>query len=122
MRKNEPAVVAGLASTMLLFATHASAHAFLVSSTPAAGAVVRSARELRLSFDDNLSPRSRVVVQNAAGAKFGGATALDPKDPSVLVLDLSRPLPPGRYTVHWYAVTRGQGHKTDDDFVFTVAP
>src|SRR5581483_10247322 len=56
----------------------AGAHAFLISSTPASGASVKSSPQaLRLVFSEDVVPRyARVFVIGAAGQDLGGHPAV----------------------------------------------
>jgi methionine-rich copper-binding protein CopC len=101
----------------------AFAHAHLVKSAPAKGAVLRTApTTLTLWFSEPLEPAfSTIEVFDQAGQRVDdGKAALDPADPKVLRIAL-KPLAAGGYKVVWRVVSIDT-HKTDGDFAFTVRP
>ncbi len=111
-----------IAAAALALATPAAAHAFLEEASPKVGSrLAASPREVRLFFDDDLNAAtSSVGLYDAAGRLLAeGAARLDPKDRSVIILPLTRPLPPGRYQVRWRAGT-GDHHVSTGDFSFQV--
>jgi methionine-rich copper-binding protein CopC len=106
----------------LALAGPAAAHAFLEEASPKVGGkVAASPREVRLSFDDDLTAAtSGATLYDAAGRPLAeGAAHLDARDASVLVLPLTRALPPGRYQVRWRAGTPDH-HVSTGDFSFQV--
>ena len=112
-----------IAFAFALAATVAHAHAQLVKATPAVGATVASANEIRLKFSEGVESRfSRITLTAADGAAIAlGAATIDSGDATVFVAPLAKPLPPGAYTVHWSAVSTDT-HRTQGAFKFTVKP
>jgi methionine-rich copper-binding protein CopC len=111
-------VLSSLAAS--LFASDASAHAKLVSATPAAGSVAMPApTELKLKFSEGLELKFTGV--KVAGAKKNavatGPATLDPKDNTLLIVPFKAALPDGRYTVDWHALST-DGHKTKGSYSF----
>ena len=107
-----------------LAATTAFAHAQLQKAVPPVGGVViATPAEIRLKFSEGVEPRfSGVTLATEAGAaQPTGKPALDPADPSVLIVTIGQPLKPGVYTVTWHAVSVDT-HKTQGGFNFTFAP
>jgi hypothetical protein len=99
----------------------ACAHAIVVSSVPAPGAVVHSATaEVVVRFNSRIDRvRSRLLVVRADGA----ATALELKDapgPDTLAATVGA-LAPGAYRLRWQVLAI-DGHITRGDIPFTVAP
>lgn len=104
-------------------ASSAMAHAFLDHAAPAVGSTVHaSPSELRLWFTEPLEPAfSTVRVLNAAGQPVDrGDKQIDPSNRTLLKVGLS-PLGPGAYKVMW-RVLSVDGHVTEGDFTFRVAP
>lgn len=101
----------------------ASAHAFLQTAVPRVGSIARGVSTLRLTFTEALEPAfSRVTLEQANGTRVPGAhTAIDPRNPRVLIVRLPAPLPPGRYKVRWRVVSVDT-HHTQGDYGFTIAP
>ena len=99
----------------------ASAHANLVSSTPAANSTAaKSVQEVRLKFSETIEVKlSKVSIKGPQGVVAASAMVLDPKDRTVLVLSFAAPLSAGRYIVDWEAVA-ADTHKTHGTFSFTV--
>ncbi|MDQ7820789.1 MAG: copper resistance protein CopC [Armatimonadota bacterium] len=118
--------VSAAAAVVLALAASAAAHARLVRSEPAAGAVLRSApREVRAWFSEELDPgRSRLSVWDARGRQVDdgrGGVDLDDLDRRSMVARL-RPVGPGTYTVRWRAVSADDGFVAEGQFRFTVRP
>jgi copper transport protein len=96
----------------------ASAHAFLISSTPASGASVKaSPPALRLVFSEDVVPRyARVFVIGADGQNLGGRPTVTG---SVVTVSL-RAGHRGSYTVRWQVVASDDGHTTEGAYSFGV--
>jgi methionine-rich copper-binding protein CopC len=112
-------VLAGAA--LLAAAGAASAHAKLVSSSPAQNAVGAAPKQIVLKFSEKLQPKfSGVAVtmpqmnDMAVAARTGVA-----KDGVTLVVTPAKPLMPGAYAVKWHAVT-ADTHRMEGQFSFTV--
>lgn len=114
-------IAAALAFSLAAAAAHA--HAQLERATPAVGGTVASASEIRLKFSEGVEPRfSKVTLTTADGGVAPlGAAKVEAGDPTVLIVPIAKPLPPGVYTVHWHAVSVDT-HHTQGDFDFTVKP
>jgi copper transport protein len=113
----------------------AAAHALLVSSTPAANAVLATApTSVTLTFTEPPDPRlSSVRVLDASGAGHttgpavagvadGGSGTGGPGaglGATTLTVPLG-PLPNGVYTVAWRTVSAADGHATAGSFAFSV--
>jgi methionine-rich copper-binding protein CopC len=105
----------------LAVAGAAQAHAALERASPRVGSTVQaSPSEVRMWFSEALEPAFSAASIEGDGAA-GGKALVDPKDRRELVIPLPRPLPAGRYQVKW-AVVSVDGHRTEGDFKFTVAP
>ena len=99
----------------------AGAHAALVSSAPAARAILSAApRAVTLTFNERLEPAyARLSVWDAAGVQIDlKDSVLDPDNRKVLGVSLPL-LGPGRYTVR-YRVLSVDGHVVEASFAFTV--
>lgn len=116
----EATLVASLAIVFLLVAAPVLAHAELVESTPADGAVVPPPSEVVAVFSEALvGDRSSLEVRDAAGAVIARG-GLDPADPKRLTMRADLPaLEPGPYTVRWTAVA-DDGHVERGTFGFQV--
>ena len=113
---------AALGASAFLFAgtVEAKAHAHLVTSIPAAKAVVASPVTISVAFNENLEAKfSGFDVTSAAGAKIALAPTLDPKDKKMLVAAPQAPLAPGVYKLAWHVVG-SDGHKIEGAYDFTV--
>lgn len=118
-RRFSPALVG--AAVALAVAGGAHAHAALQQASPRVGSTVEaSPSEVRMWFSEALEPAFSAASIEGHGAA-GGKAFVDPKDRRQLVIPLPRPLPEGRYQVKW-AVVSVDGHRTEGDFKFTVAP
>ncbi len=111
-----------LAGGFALLASHASAHAFLNTASPAVGSTVsQPPSQVLINFTEGVEPRfSSITVRNAQGAQMQtGKPHLEGGDAHLAVA--LRPLQPGTYTVIWHA-TATDTHKTEGKFTFTLAP
>jgi copper transport protein len=111
-----------LAIVVLLPASPAAAHAVLVGSQPANGAVLAQApRAVSLRFSEDISARfSSASLLDRAGRPVAGARiAAGRGDPRLLVLELPA-LPAATYGVAWRVLANNDGHTTSGVVVFTV--
>ena len=113
---------AGLGSAGLgLGSTAARAHSIVVSSQPAAGAVVHGKTvAVVVRFNSRIDPvRSRLLLVRADGS----STTLelsDTQNPDTLAATVGE-LAPGSYRLRWQVLAI-DGHITRGDIPFTVAP
>jgi methionine-rich copper-binding protein CopC len=119
-------LVAPLLALLIGFAAVgvASAHADLVSSTPADGAVLDAApARIVLVFSEELSADGNLItVTDASGARAdAGDTALDTGDAErkTLTISLNAGLGDGAYTVSWKNAST-DGHSEEGTLSFTV--
>ena len=111
-----------LATLAVAISPLASAHASLVDSFPAKGAVVTgSPSEIHLTFNEHVEARfCRVKLVSDAGKNFDAdRPAADKTNPNAIIAAVPV-LKPGKYSARWTAVG-SDGHKTHGDFSFTVA-
>ena len=101
-----------------LGAGDAQAHAFLDHASPLVGSTVRTApHEVSLSFTQNLEAAfSNVQVTDAHGGRVDQGKAQ--VSGSTMRVGL-KALAPGRYRVHWHALSVDT-HTTEGSFSFTV--
>jgi copper transport protein len=105
---------AGLA----LLPAAASAHAYLVSTSPPFGGIVRtSPTRVTLTFDEGISV-PMLAVYNAAGRRVDSGTVLHPVADTTAVT-IPHPLATGTYTVAW-RVTSADTHVVHGVFMFSV--
>ena len=101
----------------------AEAHANLLRSEPAIGAVLHEApRWMQLWFSDEPEPRfSEVALFDATRQRLTDAPAQTaPGEPLSLLLDLPSDLADGAYTVVWRVLSKVDGHVTAGSVPFTV--
>jgi methionine-rich copper-binding protein CopC len=118
---NSKLMAAAAALALLAAATQASAHAHLLSSTPAANATVPAPKQLTLQFSEKLQPRfSGVTVtmpqMNNMATPVKVAVSKDRKS---LIAAPTEPLAAGVYKVTWHAVT-ADTHRVQGAYSFTV--
>ena len=100
----------------------AFAHPKLESAIPAADiSVITSPKEIKLNFSEGIVAKfSSLELKDEGGRAIPtGDAVIDPKDPKQLVVAVSAPLTPGRYTVNWHAVSEDT-HKVSGDYSFRV--
>ena len=96
-------------------------HASLLSSEPAAGAVLQAPpARIRLLFSERLEPTMSALSWASAPAGVSPlSAAADPHDPRALVASPGS-LPSGRYVIAWRVVS-ADGHRVDGRLPFTIA-
>src|SRR4051794_2026533 len=102
----------------------ASAHAELVSSTPADGAAIaftNAPTSVTITFSEDVAKDvTTIQVTSSDGtAMTDGATTINFDKPTLASVNL-KPLSPGPYTVKWHAVTSDDNGQTDGTFSFTI--
>ena len=106
----------------LLLIAHAEAHATLVRSEPAAGALLTTApKEVVLEFSERLDPSFSAVrlLDSKAQVVNAGPGLIDPAVPRVLRLALTA-LPKDSYTAVWKVRSADDGHVTEGTLPFGV--
>src|SRR5204863_8866343 len=115
--------LSSLAAIMLAlaFPASAAAHARLVGSKPADGAVLATPpADVRLLFDDQVRPAGGDLAVDARGRSvLGGAAHRPSGNGRALVLPLRPGLPRGAYTVRWRVVSN-DGHLISGVLAFAV--
>jgi LPXTG-motif cell wall-anchored protein len=124
MKSRLPLLLLALCA-LLLAPLLASAHADLVSSTPADGSTMTAApSRVTAVFDEELaSDGSTLTVVDAAGKRVDagdGKLDLDDLEHQTLIVSLKSGLGAGVYTVRWSAVSGDDGDTTSGSFSFTV--
>jgi hypothetical protein len=110
-----------LVGVLLLAPELGWAHAYLVKSSPARGAVVtRPPIQVQLWFNERIEGAfSRLSVVDRDGRRVDpGDVRVGPDDPKRLSVDVPS-LAPGTYTVR-YRVLSVDGHIVESQFSFTV--
>lgn len=117
MFKNLPSIAA-IASIAL--ASPAFAHAKLLSTSPADGAQLTEApKTLSLTFAELV----KLALVEVGGAGQPVPITLDRAAKATATVVVRFPaLAPGRYEVHWSAVSPGDGHVSKGSLVFTIQP
>jgi copper transport protein len=98
------------------------AHANVVRSIPAAGAVLdQSPTAIILEFSEDLDPGfTRVeLFDESGGLVSAGPGTIDPQAPRVLRLEI-HPLPQGTYSAVWRARSAADGHVTEGSVGFSI--
>ncbi|HET8529492.1 MAG TPA: copper resistance protein CopC [Gaiellaceae bacterium] len=106
----------------LLLAAPAGAHAFLVRSSPAAGAEIGTPpTEVRLVFDEPVKPAPGITVVRAGGhSVVAGKPYVPAGRPNEIVIPLRRGLGTGPYAVRWSEIDEDDGHLISGAFIFAV--
>ena len=121
MRHHHFALAAIAASSALLLAGTASAHAHLVKSTPAANATVAAPKTISLTFNEKLTPafsKFELVMPTMSNMAVAVKTSVS-KDGLTITGTPTAPLSPGLYKISWHAAS-DDGHKMDGAVDFTV--
>ena len=121
MRHHHFALAAVAASSALLLAGTASAHAHLVNSTPAANATVAAPKTISLTFNEKLTPafsKFELVMPTMSNMAVSVKTSVS-KDGLTITGTPQASLMPGVYKITWHAAS-SDGHKMDGAVDFTV--
>ena len=113
------AAVALLAFVALALPTGAAAHATLIATTPANGAVLSKApRAVQVAFDDtvHLAPGNAAVSNATNRSVLGGPAAAHGR---VLTLPLRTGLQNGAYSVRW-SIVSDDGHREEGVIAFAI--
>ena len=103
-----------------LLTTEVSAHATLVQSSPAAGAVVAQPDSFVLTFNEPLvAAFSSFDLNMSDGAKIPVDIAIS-KDEKSLIGTPGEVILPGNYTIVWHAAAQADGHRMDGALSFTA--
>lgn len=102
----------------------ASAHAYLIRTSPAAARVLNAApRQVSLTYDEAVEPRFAIIsVTNVDGHQVtAGPVRRSTADPVTLVVPLRPGLPEGWYLIYWRAISV-DGHPVQGAFTYAVGP
>jgi copper transport protein len=102
----------------------ASAHAYLIRTSPTASRVLNAPpKSVALTFDEAVEPRFAIIsVTDAAGKQQTlGAVRRSPASPDTLIVPLRPGLPEGWYLIYWRAISV-DGHPVQGAFTYAVGP
>jgi copper transport protein len=114
------AALAAVAALVLLAPAAASAHAYLITTSPAIGAVVPSSpSQVSLTYDEGVTiDPGALAVYDAAGQRVDDGVVRQPSPPTIAVAIPGR-LQRGTYAVAW-RVTSADTHVVHGVFTFSV--
>ena len=102
----------------------ASAHAYLIRTSPTASRVLNAPpRQVALTYDEAVEPRFAIIsVTNVDGhQETTGPVQRSTADPDTLVVPLRSGLPEGWYLIYWRAISV-DGHPVQGAFTYAVGP
>jgi copper transport protein len=109
---------------LVLMPSVASAHAYLIRTSPTASGVLNAApRKVSLTYDEAVEPRFAIIsVTNVDGHQEAtGAVQRSAADPDTLVVPVRPGLPEGWYLIYWRAISV-DGHPVQGAFTYAVGP
>ncbi len=109
--------------TALILPAVASAHAYLIRTSPSASVVVNTPpKELSLTYSEAIEPRFATisVTDPEANQETAANPSRSPTNPDTLVVPLKR-LREGWYLVYWRVIS-ADGHPVRGAFTFAVGP
>lgn len=113
-----------IALAVLALPASASAHAYLIKTSPPASRVLNGPpKTVALTYDEAVEPRFAIIsVTNAKGEQQAtGSPQRSPANPDTLVVPLEPHLPEGWYLVYWRAISV-DGHPVQGAFTYAVGP
>jgi methionine-rich copper-binding protein CopC len=119
MRKSIP--ILALAAAMLAPATPAFAHAKVVSSNPAANAVVAAPKQISVTFNEKVVPAFSKMEVSMPSMKMGipVKTAFS-ADGKTMIATPQAKLTSGAYVIKWSAAAADDGHHTAGTIPFKI--
>jgi copper transport protein len=102
----------------------ASAHAYLVRTSPlASGVLDQPPVQVALTFDEAVEPKFAIIsVTDASGhQRAAGPVQRAPANPDTLLVPVRPHLPQGWYLVYWRAISV-DGHPVQGAFTYAVGP
>jgi copper transport protein len=123
MTRTRLATFVAVTAAALALPAVASAHAYLVSTSPVASATVNtSPKQVALTFDEAVEPRFAIIsVTDAAGRQeTTGPPRRSPTNPDTILVPV-RHVAEGWYLVYWRAISV-DGHPVRGAFTFAVGP
>ena len=102
----------------------ASAHAYLIKTTPAPSGVLDTPpRQVALTYDEAVEPRFAIIsVTGTSGTQeTTGPVRRSPANPDTLIVPLRRDLAQGWYLIYWRAISV-DGHPVQGAFTYAVGP
>ncbi len=123
MSRTRLVVVAVVAAAALGLPAAASAHAYLVKTSPVASATIDTPpKEVALTFDEAVEPRFAIIsVSDQYGHQdTTGSPRRSPSNPDTILVPVKH-LAEGWYLVYWRAISV-DGHPVRGAFTFAVGP
>jgi copper transport protein len=108
----------------LIAAPAASAHAYLIKTTPTASQVLNAPPQtIALTYDEAVEPRFAIIsVTDVSGTQeTAGAVRRSPGDPDTLTVAVRPGLPEGWYLIYWRAISV-DGHPVQGAYTYAVGP
>jgi copper transport protein len=102
----------------------ASAHAYLIRTSPTASGVLNAPpKSVALTFDEAVEPRFAIIsVTDASGKQqTSGSVRRSPANPDTLLVPLRLGLRQGWYLIYWRAISV-DGHPVQGAFTYAVGP
>jgi copper transport protein len=112
------------AAALAVAPAFASAHAYLVRTSPAASRVLNTPpKSVGLTFDEAVEPRFAIIsVTDARGTQLtAGPVHRSPTDPDTLLVAVRPNLPQGWYLIYWRAISV-DGHPVQGAFTYAIGP
>ncbi len=117
-------MAAAAVAALLVLPSAASAHAYLIRTSPVASGVLDSPpAKVALTYDEAVEPRFAIIsVTSAQGTQeTSGPVARSAADPDTLVVPLRPHLAQGWYLIYWRAISV-DGHPVQGAFTYAVGP
>jgi copper transport protein len=112
------------AAAGLVAPSAASAHAYLIRTSPTASRVLNGPpRNVSLTYDEGVEPRFAIIsVTNVDGHQVTtGPVHRSSANPDTLLVPLRRGLPEGWYLIYWRAISV-DGHPVQGAFTYAIGP
>ncbi|ULT56828.1 copper resistance protein CopC [Neobacillus drentensis] len=120
--RNGSLVIAVLYLFLFIYPSFASAHAYIIKSTPYENEIVNQApQKVMIQFDETIQPSFHSIeVFDSEGKRMDQKNGgIDPKNPSIIESSLDENLPDGTYSVQWRVVS-SDGHPVEGVIPFQI--
>ena len=120
--KNGSLLIAILYLFLFIYPSIASAHAYIIKSTPSENEIINQApQKVTIEFDEEIQPSfNSIEVFDSTGNRVDQKNGhIDSNNPAIVISDLNDNLPDGTYRIQWRVVS-SDGHPVQGVIPFQI--